>query len=262
MTDQWAYRLPFAVPWVSPVPLLILIFLSPEAPWWLVRHGILHEAEGSVQRLASAEMKGRARDIVAMVSLRAPTKRNSLCPDCPNQSARGRLTSIAFAVPISAEPKSPPSLGHANCFALSHLPVGPHTSSSKPASPRTPTTLGLGNTAGAFCGTVGSWFLITHFGGRTLFLAGVSWLRFGLLLIGILAVTASKGHEGAKCQAGMVFVWVFSYDLTIGPLAYCIVGAASSTRLRNKTVGLSRNASNILGVIAGEFSVSVSDLTD
>jgi SP family general alpha glucoside:H+ symporter-like MFS transporter len=113
--------------------------------------------------------------------------------------------------------------------------------------------LGLGNTAGAFCGTVASWFLITKFGRRPLFIFGMSWLCAGQFLIGILAVIARKGSSGAQwAQAAVMLIWVFSYDATIGPLAYCIVGEASSTRLRNKTVGLSRNFYNIVGIAAGE----------
>ncbi len=47
---------------------------------------------------------------------------------------------------------------------------------------------------------------------------------------------------------GMMLAWVFSFDLTIGPLAYCIVGEVSSTRLRNKTVGLSRISYNVFAI--------------
>jgi SP family general alpha glucoside:H+ symporter-like MFS transporter len=39
--------------------------------------------------------------------------------------------------------------------------------------------------------------------------------------------------------------------LTSQPVAYCIVGEVSSTRLRGKTVGLARITYNIVGIVAG-----------
>lgn len=44
-----------------------------------------------------------------------------------------------------------------------------------------------------------------------------------------------------------MLLWVLFFDLSIGPLAYCVVGEVSSTRLRGLTVGLARNAYNIVG---------------
>lgn len=52
-TDQWAYRIPFAVQWFWPIPLFIIVTLAPESPWWLVRKGRYDEAEKVVLRLAS-----------------------------------------------------------------------------------------------------------------------------------------------------------------------------------------------------------------
>ena len=34
-------------------------------------------------------------------------------------------------------------------------------------------------------------------------------------------------------------------------MAYCIVGEASSTRLRHKTIGIARNVYNVLSIAAG-----------
>ncbi len=48
-----------------------------------------------------------------------------------------------------------------------------------------------------------------------------------------------------------MIVWLFTYDMTVGPLAYAIVGEVSSTRLRNKTVGLSRMSYNVFSVMFG-----------
>ena len=47
----------------------------------------------------------------------------------------------------------------------------------------------------------------------------------------------------------MLLVYTFVYDLTIGPMCYCIVGEMPSSKLRAKTVMLARNLYNIAGII-------------
>lgn len=51
----------------SPLQLIILSFLAPESPWWLVRHGKLKEAERSIRRLGGKTMQQehRAQEQVA-----------------------------------------------------------------------------------------------------------------------------------------------------------------------------------------------------
>jgi SP family general alpha glucoside:H+ symporter-like MFS transporter len=51
--DEWAYRIPYSLQWMWPLPLAIGIFFAPESPWWLVRKGRLNEAKASLLRLTS-----------------------------------------------------------------------------------------------------------------------------------------------------------------------------------------------------------------
>ena len=66
-TDQWAYRIPLAVQWAFPTPLLILMWFAPESPWWLIRKGRKAEALKSIERLGRSSMQNSA-EIVAMMS--------------------------------------------------------------------------------------------------------------------------------------------------------------------------------------------------
>ena len=45
------WRLPFAIQWVWPIPLLIGAYLAPESPWNAVRRGKMDEARHSLMRL-------------------------------------------------------------------------------------------------------------------------------------------------------------------------------------------------------------------
>lgn len=77
----------------------------------------------------------------------------------------------------------------------------------------------------------------------------ISALTFSLLVLGLLTIPA-RTLPGAKwAQAVLMLLWVLFFDLSIGPLAYCVVGEVSSTRLRGLTVGLARNAYNIVSLL-------------
>jgi SP family general alpha glucoside:H+ symporter-like MFS transporter len=51
-------------------------------------------------------------------------------------------------------------------------------------------------------------------------------------------------------QAGLCFAWLFTYSLTVGPIAYAIVSETSSVRLRPLTVCLARTSYQIVNVVS------------
>jgi len=66
-TDEWAYRIPFAIQWIWPIPLIILIHFAPESPWFLVRAGRYEEAAAMVVRIQKKGSKVDPKDTVAMM---------------------------------------------------------------------------------------------------------------------------------------------------------------------------------------------------
>lgn len=66
-TDEWSYRIPFAIQWIWPIPIIVGVFLAPESPWWLVRRGRIQEAENSLNRLAWDKDGFNAQETVAMM---------------------------------------------------------------------------------------------------------------------------------------------------------------------------------------------------
>jgi len=111
-------------------------------------------------------------------------------------------------------------------------------------------SLGVGQSAMGFMGTVLSWFLMPHFGRRTLYLAGQAAMFVILIIIGGLGVPTQTSSV-SWASGALILILTFIYDFTVGPVCYSLVAELPSTRLRIKTVVLSRNVYNIMGIIVG-----------
>ena len=111
----------------------------------------------------------------------------------------------------------------------------------------------LGQNALAFCGIVTSWYLMPLFGKRTLYLVGLGSMLSILLAVGFMGIPHHS--DGIAYASGsLLMLFVFNYDLTVGPICYCLVSEIPSTQLRVKTVVLARNANNVASIIANELN--------
>lgn len=117
---------------------------------------------------------------------------------------------------------------------------------------------------------MGSWVLMSYFGRRPLYIAGLIGQCVLMAVIGGLGFApanttiiqhkreAAPSGSGAAVRVNVGASWgvgslllVFTavFDLTVGPVCYAIVGEVSSTRLRQKTIVLARMTYNIMGVV-------------
>jgi SP family general alpha glucoside:H+ symporter-like MFS transporter len=76
------------------------------------------------------------------------------------------------------------------------------------------------------------------------------FMALELLLIGILNPWTNMTGVG-WAQAVLTLVWTFTFQLSAGQLGWALPAEIGSTRLRQKTVCLARNASNIAGLVGG-----------
>jgi SP family general alpha glucoside:H+ symporter-like MFS transporter len=244
ITSDWTYRIPFAVQWAWPVPIMVICYFAPESPWYLVRHDRLEEAKRSVQRLAgdksTEQINGTLAMIVHTTKLEAELESQQAGTsylDCfkGTDLRRTEICCMAFAGQILS----------GSTFA--YQPTYFFTTAG--LSDNDAYSLNLGSTAIAFCGTVFSWFLITYVGRRKLYVTGQALLCGFLFLIGIL--NASSSSQGALWgQAAVCILWVFTYAVTVGPIAYAIVSETSSMRLRPLTVALARTSYQIVNIVS------------
>ncbi|KAL1405339.1 hypothetical protein Q8F55_008970 [Vanrija albida] len=251
---QWAYRLPFALQWVWPVPILIGCLWAPESPWWEVRHGNLDAARHVVRRLNTNPTDEFVESQVAMMvhtnALEKSMSAGTQYWDC-FKGVDTRRTMIAMGTWAVQALCGSTFMGYSTYFLQ-----------QAGLSDENAFNMSLAQYALGFVGTVGAWFLMPHVGRRKIYLYGLIVLFFLLLIIGCMGFTKQtqydsageaipgSGNTGAQWAIGaMLLVYTAVYDLTVGPVCYALVAEVSSTRLRAKTVVLARLLYNIVGII-------------
>ena len=241
--DQWGYKIPFAIQWFWPVVLIPTICFAPESPWHLVRHNKLEEAERSIKRLQNEALgmdpKRTLATIVYTNNLEEQLSVGTSYFDC-FKGFELRRTEIAMVV-FGGQLVCGLCFAYASTYFFQQ--VGLNTDQAY--------SLGVGANGLALFACFCNWFLLMpYFGRRTVYVIGMAAMAIELCIIGILNPWTSNDNV-AWAQAILTLVWTFTFQLSAGQLGWALPAEIGSTRLRQKTVCLARNVSNITGVIGG-----------
>jgi SP family general alpha glucoside:H+ symporter-like MFS transporter len=240
--NENSYRIPFALQWFWPAFLIPILFFAPESPWYLVRKGRLDEARHSLTRLQSTQGVS-VDETLALIVLTNKQEQEQLHVETTYwqcfQGTELRRTEIAcmtFAGQIFS------GLIFAYNSTYFFQQVGLSTKQTY--------DLNVGGNALALLGTIISWILVMpRFGRRTIYIWGMFTMAVLLFVIGILNVWTEKKSVGLS-QAVLTLVWTFVFQLSVGQLGWALPAEVGSTRLRQKTVVLARDAYYIASVIA------------
>ncbi|KZT59957.1 raffinose family of oligosaccharides transporter [Calocera cornea HHB12733] len=240
-TDEWSYRIPFAIQWVWPVFICTGVFFAPESPWWLVRHGKIAEAEAALHRL-TRKGTGVPFDAAATVAMMIHTNElekeitaGTSYWDCfkGHDLRRTEIGAVAWSIQNLC---GNVFMGYSTYFFEQ---AGLSTDFAYDFS--------IIMYAIGMVGTISSWFMMNWLGRRTLYIAGLAGMTLLMFIIGFLALSTVDAAKWAL--ASLVLVYTFLYDSTVGPVCYSLVAEIPSTRLRAKSIVISRNVYNIVGII-------------
>ncbi|KAI8662138.1 hypothetical protein LRP88_12589 [Fusarium phalaenopsidis] len=240
--DKWGYKIPFALQWMWPVPLIIGIWLAPESPWWLVRRGRIEEAKHSLQRLTvrNGNADFKPDETISMMIHTNEMEKEAQAGTTYLDLFKGvslRRTEIVCVTWMIQTLCGSTFMGYSTYF---YQQAGMAVENSF--------SMSLGQYAIGAVGTAFSWFLMGWFGRRTLYLYGQLFMSLFLLTIGCVAF-AGRDNVAAQWAIGsLLLVYTFTYDCTVGPVCYSLVAELTSTRLRTKSVVLARNLYNISGI--------------
>ncbi|KAJ7204956.1 MFS transporter [Mycena pura] len=243
--DQWAYRIPYALQWMWPVPLFIGVWLAPESPWWLVRRGRMEDARRSLLRLTSLERETDfdADETLAMMKhttqLEEKLTRGATYWDC-FKGKDLRRTEIVCMVWAMQNLAGNSFTGYSTYF-LEQAGLNPAKSYD----------FALGQYGINMAGVFGAWFLMSRgVGRRALYLYGLIGLCTILLCLGFLGLAPERHRDSAALATGsLMLVWALIYQCTVGTVCYSLVAELSTRRLSIKTVVLGRNLYNVVGII-------------
>ncbi|KAF4462674.1 maltose permease [Fusarium albosuccineum] len=237
----WSYRIPFAIQWAWPLPLFAVLTFAPESPWYFVRIGAYDQAEKSVARLSSSTEPGHAKQSVAMMihtdEIEKSIDHGTSYLDCFRGVDR-RRTEIA-CMTFAAQPFCGSAMGGTPTYFFVQAGLPESISFN----------MSVGGLGIASAGTIISWWLLAPFGRRTLYLWGLGSLTVVLMAVGFISVGAGNSEGGNYAQASMMLLWLGVYYMTVGPVCYAIISEVSSTRLRNKSICISRIAYYIAQII-------------
>ncbi|KAI1655495.1 sugar transporter [Daldinia decipiens] len=243
--DEWAYRIPYALQWMWPLPLIIGISFAPESPWWLVRKGKLEDAKHSLLRLTSLDRETDfdADETVAMMvhttALEQKITRGASYLDCFKGVDRRRTEIVCMCWAI--QNLSGNSFSNYSTYFLQQAGLDNDKAYS----------FAMGQYAINCVGVFGAWTLITFgVGRRTLYLYGLAGLFIMLLILGFLGLAPDRG-SASLATGSIMLVWALCYQLTVGTVCYSLVAEISTRRLQIKTVVLGRILYNIVGIICG-----------
>jgi MFS transporter, SP family, general alpha glucoside:H+ symporter len=228
MEGRWAYDIPFAIQWIWPVPLLIGMIFCPESPWWLLRKGRHEDAELSLKRLSSGTDTTKTIAMMIRTDQQERETDKSSYMDCFRGVDR-RRTGISFRA-WGTQVFSGISMNQYNTYFFEQAGVRSETAFD----------ISIRYYAIGFFGTVTSWFLIAKFGRRSIFIVGLSLMCVLMFSIAFAALAPTSNKPSMWAQSIMLVIWVFLYDVSVGPLAFCIVSEVGSTRLRAKTIAIGR----------------------
>ena len=240
--SDWSWRIPFAIQWVWPIPLIIGVIFAPESPWYLCKKGRIDEAKKSLLRLTSKKHKQFNVDhTVAMMvhtnELERQIAQGVRYRDCfkGTDLRRTEIVCCVWMIQVFCGVW----LGGAGTYFFEQAGFRPERAFS----------LNLGLPAIGFIGTLLSWFLMGHVGRRTLYVWGLAGQLIVLLAVGALGVPSER-RALTWATGCLMYVFVFIFDITVGPVCYSLVSEIPSTRLRVKSVVLARSCYNVASIIA------------
>jgi MFS transporter, SP family, general alpha glucoside:H+ symporter len=93
--------------------------------------------------------------------------------------------------------------------------------------------------------------VLTRFGRRTIYTGGMAVMCIFLFIIGGLGFKKNYDNQDKLTIGGLLIALNFIYNCSLGPICYTIIGEIPSTRLRQKSIVLSRIAYQIMNIVCG-----------
>lgn len=227
------WKLPFALQWVFPVPLLLAVILAPESPYWLIRKGRDEAAKKAIRATArrgyyaDADLDGYLAYIRHTDALEALEAQGTSFRDMFRGTNR-RRTEIMLCLWGNQQWSGYNLSGYATLF-LKNAGMGTDAAFD----------FGIVIASMNLVGCAMELAVINRVSRRHLLLGGQASLITCLLLIGVLGCLPSSAGVNRGLGA-LLAVINLVYHITLGPIVYSISAELPATRLRARSIAVGR----------------------
>ncbi|KAK3182208.1 hypothetical protein K4F52_006577 [Lecanicillium sp. MT-2017a] len=226
--DEWGWRIPFALQWFWPIPLLVITWLAPESPWWL-------------SNVEGFDIDNTIQMMIHTSEIEKETLVGSRYIDC-FKGVNLRRTEIVCMVWTVQNLCGSAFMSYSTYF-LVQAGLAPSESYE----------MSMGQYAINTGGTFAVWGLLAFgVGRRTMYLWGCIAMGGFLLIIGGVSLIKTKAASWAV--GSMLLAWNVMYQFSVGTIAFSLVTELTSRHLMVKTLNLGRALYNVEGIIIGSLN--------
>lgn len=233
-----SYRILFAVQWIFAAIGLGVLFFFPESPYFLVAQGRIEKAKENARRLYGRgfDVDGLISSIELLLMHEAETQKTASFREC-FRGTNSKRTLIAMSTFFI----------QSICGIAWIIGYMAYTLELGGLSDTSAFNVTMGLSFVMLIGNMFGWVFVERYGRRGTALYGCITLAISLIVIGITGCF----KQGIWAQVVFMAVWSFTYQSTIGSVAWPIVTEVSKSSLRNHTQSLATITSGVVGAISG-----------
>ena len=240
--DIWAFRGPMLVQYTWIIPFLFVIWMAPESPQHLMRHGKDAQAVATLRRLNKDPLYDAqgSLDCMRLLDQHERSQSSDMGIMACFKKENIRRTEVAVMVFLTQQLSGSPLI----CYAAKLL---------QKAGVNQKLSLTVATLMYFMCliGTFASMVVLRKFSRRISWMVGLCFEIACLIAIGIggFFINCDNATTLGWIISSCIMIFAVAYNVTMGPIGYTIVSEVPATRLKATTNSVARSAYIVAAIV-------------